>query len=137
MCTYNIKTFMSAFLPAKSLKWTPLYINSVVISLCKRMINSFHMAFQYLVPYHVDDDFIKHHNTWQDTYIIKVTYILLFQRIKNWMTFKYDIFDEGKNHCQMVEISFSDFSSILMKTLQLRETFINGYIVLFKTVPKH
>ena len=95
--TWNIKTFVSAFIPVKLLKWPPVHINFVVIHICKININSFHVVFQYLLPDHIHDDVIKHQTNLHETSRIIVTYILLFQRIKNWMTFQCNFFYECKN----------------------------------------
>ena len=82
---------------SKSLEVTPCTYEFFCSQFCKMTINYLQMALQCLVPDHIHDDVIQHQTTWYDTSMIIVTYILLFQRIKNWMTFQYNIFDGGKN----------------------------------------
>ena len=89
--TYNIKDFMSAFIPVKVLKWPPVHIHFVVSCICKININYFHMEFQWLVIEYIHNYVNQHQTTWHYTSRIIVTYILMFQRINNWMTFQYDL----------------------------------------------
>ena len=69
--------------PVKILKSPPVDINDVVLNLCKMTIICFSRVCQFLVPYYINDNVIKHQTNGHDTSRIIITEILLFQWIHN------------------------------------------------------
>ena len=84
-------------LPVKVLKWPSVHKNDVVVNLCKKKIIFFIVAFQFIVPYYIPDDVIKHQTTWHDTSRITITDILTFHWINNRATCQGNSFYGGNN----------------------------------------
>ena len=59
-------------------KGPPVHINDLVLNLCKKTIIFFSRVCQFLVPYYIHDDVIKHQTNLHDTSMIIIIYILPF-----------------------------------------------------------